>query len=218
MECPRFLDGMVNTSQRIVVLGLYNSGTSAVAGVLHHLGVYMGGPPFFGDFYEAADVAARLRLWWREPDLIESTDADQRIAWLARWLERHERDGHKRIGLKHPLLCLSAPDIESAWGSRVRYVWSRRPLDESIAGLTRRHWFADPEAMQTVLWQAVTQFIAHHDHLTVHYADLVEAPRRTIESVMASLDMSASEAQIERAAASIRPPPAPQPGAYPRLY
>src|SRR6266576_4665725 len=35
---------------RIAVLGLYRSGSTVVAGVLHHLGVDMG-PPFYGGYY-----------------------------------------------------------------------------------------------------------------------------------------------------------------------
>jgi len=53
---------------RVAVLGLYRSGSSAAAGVLHHLGVEMGAP-YFEDHFESAQLAKRLRRWWHEPDL-----------------------------------------------------------------------------------------------------------------------------------------------------
>ena len=61
---------------RIAILGLFNSGSTALAGVLHQLGVNMGGPPFFKEFYESAEIARNLRRWWSEPELVETVVPD----------------------------------------------------------------------------------------------------------------------------------------------
>lgn len=192
---------------RIVILGLYNSGSSVLAGILHNLGVYMGGPPFFRQCYEAVDVSVKLRTWWTEPDLVESVKPWLRVRYFRRWVKRKEQKGFTTIGIKHPLLCLSASDIEKAWGSEVRYIWSKRELDESIAGLIHRGWyFPDPVAMQNRLWESLMSFIAVHDHIEVPYRDLVETPDMIISKLVFDLGIPASRKQIERAAATVRRP------------
>ena len=204
---------------RIAVLGLYNSGSTALAGVLHHLGVYMGGPPFFADYYEPLDVGTELRRWWKEPDLVESTAADIRVRWLADWLALKEAAGFAAIGIKHPLLCLSAPDVEQAWGDDVCYIWSKRSLEDSIAGLKRRNWYAHPAAMQNKLCDALNRFTANHEHLEIEYSELLEKPQVTIERLVRSLQLSPDENQVAAAAASIAPAVIVGRGtSYPRFY
>jgi hypothetical protein len=68
---------------RIAVLGLYRSGSSAAAGVLHHLGVEMGAP-YWMDNYESARLARRLRRWWHEPDLHEHFPPAERVREIRR--------------------------------------------------------------------------------------------------------------------------------------
>ena len=99
----------------------------------------MGGPPFFREFYEAEDIARNLRQWWSEPELVETVSREERVRFLTEWMAQKEREGFTDIAIKHPLLCLSAPDIDMAWGPEVRYVWSKRDLNESITGLARRN-------------------------------------------------------------------------------
>ena len=203
---------------RIAVLGLFNSGSTALAGVLHHLGVHMGGPPFFQDKFEPTDVANQLRKWWNEPQLVESVSADVRVRWLADWITQKEDAGFTDIGIKHPLLCLSAPDVEQAWGNDVRYIWSKRSLEESIAALKRRNWYAHPTEMQETLWTALTPFTADHEHLAIAYSDLVANPRPTIERLVQELSLSVSPDQIDRAASTIRQPITVVSRDYPRFY
>ncbi len=191
---------------RIAVLGLFNSGSTALAGVLHRLGVNMGGPPFHMQFYEPEDLAAKLRLWWSEPELVESAGLDERVRFLTEWIERKEREGFTEIGIKHPLLCLSALDVEKAWGPGVCYIWSKRDLIDSIGGLERRHWYANPAAMQLRLWDALIDFVATRQHLRVSYTELVGNPHRTIEQLVQELGLTVSDRKIERAAMTIRRP------------
>ena len=63
---------------RIAVLGLYNSGSTVIAGMLHRLGVNMG-QPFWQtsadgaacNHYEPYDLSWHLRRWWDEPRAVE---------------------------------------------------------------------------------------------------------------------------------------------------
>ena len=141
------------------------------------------------------------------------------MRWLADWLALKEGAGFAAIGIKHPLLCLSAPDIDQAWGDEVCYIWSKRRLDDSIAGLKRRNWYAHPAAMQNKLWDALNRFTANHEHLEIEYSELVEKPHVTVERLVHSLGLSADENQCAAAAASITPAVMVGPGTgYPRFY
>ncbi len=90
---------------RIAVLGLYRSGSAAVAGILHHLGVNIG-PPFFGeshpnsihDFYESAWLSQQLRIWWNEPNISEKASQRKRVKVLQRWSQKI-KNGPVRSGL-----------------------------------------------------------------------------------------------------------------------
>ena len=82
---------------RIAVIGLYNSGSLAIAGMLHRLGVNMGQPFWCTisgkteiNHYEPYDLAWHLRTWWNEPAGIERVPAVQRIRFLERWAAAQE--------------------------------------------------------------------------------------------------------------------------------
>ena len=80
---------------RVAVLGTYRCGSTAVAGVLHHLGVELG-KPFWQDYYESASLADQLRIWWDEPALQEKTPKAERVRFLARWIEDQEQSGARQ--------------------------------------------------------------------------------------------------------------------------
>lgn len=96
----------------IAVLGLYNSGSTALAGALHRLGVDMGAP-FWRDsddrsprnYYEPWDLSCRLRSWWDEPEAREAVNQATRVAYLRDWRRRAGRCPGP-AGAKHPLLSL----------------------------------------------------------------------------------------------------------------
>lgn len=148
--------------RRFAILGLYNSGSSALAGMLHRLGANLG-PPFWGDrpgrqsnVYEAGDLAQQLRDWWAEPQLVEQVGREARTAWLGEWMRQQEERSPAPAGAKHPLLALCAREVLAAWGGETRIIWAWRPLDESVAGLVRRGWFPGREAaMQQQVWDAI---------------------------------------------------------------
>ncbi len=153
------------TSAPIAVLGLYNSGSTALA-ALHRLGVHMG-PPFWfnsddaskGNFYEPWDLACQLRYWWNEPDIRENTDRATRIACLANWLRMRQCLHKGVVGAKHPLLCLCGDDLLTAWGADTIFLRSWRPLNESIERLRARNWFSHREdQLQRRLWNALEGF------------------------------------------------------------
>jgi hypothetical protein len=144
--------------KRIAVLGLYNSGSTAVAGMLHALGVNMG-PPFWAEFYEPCDLSWHLRRWWQEPLGSESVSMSQRVNCLRKWVELQECLEDAPVGAKHPLLSLCGPDLLEAWGEETLFIWSYRSLAQSVEGLKRRRWWpGQEENLQRRIWQALHEF------------------------------------------------------------
>ena len=191
---------------RIAVLGLYRSGSSACAGVLHHLGVEMGAP-YWLDNYESARLAKRLRRWWHEPDLHEHFPPAERVRKLRDWISFLEVGGATHVGAKHPLLSLCGDDLVEAWGPTVRFIWTWRPLDESIASIRRTGWWPEPkgEKLQRRLWDDVSRFFSRREHLRVDFADMLADPAREIRRIADYVDLTPDDGRFAAALASIRP-------------
>lgn len=194
----------LRTGQAVVaVLGTYSSGSSAVAGVLHHLGVVMG-KQLFSNHFEAAWMAEQLRRWWSEPDLEEKATSTARIAIFRQWLHDMQRDSGTAVGLKHPLLALCCDDLVEAWGRETKFIWSHRALGESIVSLERRAWWPGKEqAIQSRLYSAAETFFSNRPHLTIDFSDLKTHPTREIDRIIAHLQLSPTDAQRQTAVASI---------------
>lgn len=188
---------------RIAVIGLYNSGSTAIAGTLHRLGVNMGAP-YHGNFFESLEIKQKLVEWWDEPRMQKFAPKKQRVAYLRQWIKRQEAQGYANVGVKHPLLCLSAPDLEAAWGKRVKYIWAHRSLNDSISGLEKRCWFSHPKPLQEYLWHSATEFFAEHEHLRVDFDELVAGPGPNIARLIDYLELEPDKAQVAAAVKGIR--------------
>jgi hypothetical protein len=149
-------------------------------------------------------VSAQLRVWWDEPRLIESVRRAERVRILRDWIESLERNA-AWVGARHPLLCLCGPDLVEAWGEKVQFIWSYRPLENSIRSLGRRGWWPDAGSIQRRLWHAVTEFLADRQHLRVEFADLMADPARQVRRVADFLGLEPSTEQVAAAVASVRP-------------
>jgi tetratricopeptide (TPR) repeat protein len=192
----------------IVVVGTYRSGSSAVAGILHYLGVDMGAP-FWGEHFESAELAAALRRWWNEPQLIASLSAARRQSQLKTWLASRQRTAD-RIGVKHPLLSLCGEDLLQAWGSEVRFVWCQRPLAAAIDSLVATGWWADAQRIQQRLHAANVDFFEQQPHCVVRFEDTLRITRATIDRLISELGLEPSLSQIEQAVEWIKQWPARQ--------
>ena len=189
---------------RIAVLGVYRSGSTAVAGALHHLGVDMG-PPFFEGFYESAWLSEQLRRWWDEPRLREKVGQAKRVRVLARWIQEREQGGARWVGMKHPLLSLCGDDLVQAWGPETRFIRCCRPLEDSIDSLKRLGRKVDGAFLQGKLMAALDRFFAGREYLAIEFADLMANPRREVERLIEYLQIAASPEQVEAAIRFIEP-------------
>ena len=82
-----------SANNRVAVLGTYRSGTSAVAGGLHFLGVDMG-QPYYGDHFESIDLCQALQRWWCEPKFVRSMSSESQVLYLRSWIESKS---HRRL-------------------------------------------------------------------------------------------------------------------------
>jgi len=212
-ECRGRTDAAMRSARRIAVLGLYNSGSTAVAGLLHRIGVNMG-PPFWahsedgvkGNFYEPYDLASRLRKWWSEPRAVARVPSGERIRYLRSWVARQSRIRRAPVGAKHPLLSLCADDLVDAWGPETRFVWSWRPLEQSIAGLQRRGWFEEAHVapLQQKLWTVLNEFDARRGNLVMlDWARVRSDPEWAVRELASLAGVVLSDAQLRTAAGFI---------------
>lgn len=195
---------------RVAVVGLYNSGSSAVAGMLHRLGVFMG-PPFWNNsreldpenHYESHDLAWHLRQWWQEPKLIESMPPVRRRAYLKKWVELQETLATGPVGAKHPLLAMCLDDLSVAWGDSLHIVRIGRPLPDSLAGLVRRRWFPGFEQnLQLSILSRMETHLAKSSAplLSLEWGELCNDPVGHAERLCNFLGIERNRKELESAA------------------
>ena len=189
---------------RIAVLGVYRSGSTAVAGALHHLGVDLG-PPFFEGFYESAWLSEQLRRWWDEPRLREKVGQAKRVRVLAQWIQEREQGGARWVGMKHPLLSLCGDDLVQAWGPETRFIRCCRPLEDSINSLRRLGRKVDGAFLQGTLMAALDRFLAGREHLAIQFAELMANPRGQVQRLMEYLQITTDAERIQSAIHFIEP-------------
>jgi hypothetical protein len=197
----------MNALPRIAVLGLYNSGSTALAGALHRLGVHMGAPFWYHsddnssrNFYEPWDLSCQLRYWWREPAIWEMTERAIRVDCLANWVRLRQSFHQSAVGAKHPLLSLCGEDLVTAWGADTIFLRAWRPLDESIERLKERKWFANQEEpLQRRLWEELERFCTRQPHLRVEYHRLRTYPAAALREIAAYAHLEPTESQMAAA-------------------
>lgn len=187
---------------RAAILGLYNSGSSVISEIAERLGADIG-RPLWGPFFESYKLKQKLVSWWNEPALVESIPRADRIAYLKLWANYHEASS-KVVCAKHPLLCLSAQDLEIAWGHDYKAIRAFRPLETSIERLQARGWFAEPERMQKTLFRACEEYFDRKEHLVIEYEDLLANPQENTLRIAEYLCLDTSDERIAKAAAAVR--------------
>jgi hypothetical protein len=198
----------------IVVLGPFCGGTSAIAGVLHHLGVFMGSELYRLDYREAPDTWEDLRLAelcrraFSEPGGQFQMDAASFEVELRHWADEHRRAARlarRRPGAKHPSLCLAVDFIRNAWGPVVPVVVDR-PAADVVASLERSGWWEDQQQRVTTtarLIEARDLALDGTAAVRVEFEALRVAPAATIRRLAQQLRLEVTRAQMHAAAASV---------------
>lgn len=205
----------------VAVIGLHRSGSSCTAGVLHHLGVHLGGR-LIG--HEAAGGFEDLGLTL----LCESAYPFPAISLhvprstLARGLRKHvQRTQYAAArrgtiaGGKFPHLCAMLNQLATICGRGLKIIHINRPLEESIASLQSRERGSQDEIsadrlarlaeVQRWLWEQKTRELPRLDHITIKYDDLLSNPRREVDRVIRYLPIRPTEGQVMEAIGHVRP-------------
>ena len=199
----------------IVVLGPWCGGTSAVAKVLHHLGVLMGtrfdvGVRELDDTWEDSDLSLLCRRAFSEPDGQLLMDAHTLRVKLRDWAVNHRRaarNAERRPGVKHPALCVAVDHIREAWGPLVPVVVDR-PAANVVASLNRLGWWTDEKerAESTAhLIAARDLALAGVETVRVDFEELRCTPAIVIRRLAGELGLEITDAQFEAAVSSVVP-------------
>src|ERR1700761_3194186 len=211
------LEGVMASAEPIiVVLGPWGGGTSAVAGVLHHLGVFMGanfvwayrGPH---ETWEDSHLSQLCVRAFTEPGAQLQMDPQSLVANLRSWADSHRRAARtagRRPGVKHPLLCVAMDFMREACGPLVPVVVDR-PVPNVIASLNSLGWWQDEQERA----ESTAHLIAARDHalagapvVRVDFEELRAAPAVVIRRLADELGLEVTEAQLKAAADSVMKP------------
>jgi len=207
---------MVVVEPIIVVLGPFGGGTSAVAGVLRHLGVFMGTGFDWAyraphETWEDSHLSRLCRRAIREPYGQLQIDPGSLQEKLRIWADDHRRAARiagQRPGAKNPLLCFAVDFIRDAWGPVVPVVVDR-PFEKVVASLNRLGWWKDEqERAEATAHLIATLKLALGDTATVRvdFEALRAAPADVIRRLADDLGLKVTDAQVEAAVESILQP------------
>lgn len=171
----------------IVVLGIHRGGTSAVAGVLHHLGIHMGDdllPPskhnpkgYFED-QEFVDIHNLILGDWRDPQV---NFEPYREAYTTMIRERERQ--HELWGIKDPRMCFVFPYFAEI-AHDVHVISVGRDPDDCAESLFARGGHTLEEATKISShylgqkWLTVSRF--HGPVLKVRYDHLIDCPESIV--------------------------------------
>lgn len=203
----------------VAVIGLHRSGSSALAGVLHKLGVHLGNQlggyePSGG--FEAVTLAHLCEHAYPFPSTTLAIPREQLLRDLRSFIaeKRLEAQWKNTIaGGKYPHLCAMGDELREICGDALRVIHINRPLDESIASLKKRSAAAKDwlrigderaEAVQRWLWERKAAFLDTVDHLTIEFDDLLTEPAAQVDRVIEYLALKATDDQRAAAIAHVR--------------
>ncbi len=200
----------------ILVLGPFGGGTSAVAKVLHHLGVFMGNhfdwtyrTPH--DTWEDSYLSLLCRRAFSEPGGQLQMDAVALQKQLRTWADNHRRAAREaggRPGAKHPLLCVAMDFIRRSCGPVVA-VAVDRPFDNVLTSLNRLGWWADEQARSDSIYRlTMARDNGIHDipSVRVDFEALRAAPELVVRRLADDLGLQVTEAQLQSAVDSVMSP------------
>lgn len=182
----------------IAVLGIHSSGSSCLAGMLYHLGLFLGNNlvGYYGNNpsgncgFEAAGLANICEK--AVPFANTEYGMDKGYVWqmLKGFLNQKRREAFdlKTIAAgKYPQLCQLGQQLINICGENLYVVTSDRPIEDSISSLTRRCLRNHPDQIRKHQeWleegkEWVVSQLPPEKVLRVNYYDLLEDPDSVID-------------------------------------
>jgi len=209
----------------VAIVGLHNSGSSALAQALWHCGLWFGSPADLTGYW-GKHSPARGGEHRQLAALLEKTIPFRAVhhAKPSRWLWRNLRqfiaarqvEAQARNTLpviKYPQLCQAGQQLQSICGRGLRVILCDRPIHESIDSIVRRT--AASPALAAAVAAHQRWLAAGRDALAakipdqvyrVRYAELLADPATQLTAILDWLGLQCTPAQLATAVAAIHPP------------
>ncbi len=200
------------TPAQIIVLGMHRSGTSAMTGALHRMGVFVGdeealtgknweNPLGFFERRDARAICDRLLHgsdadWWKvanfDPERIPHSVLPGQLAQMKTMMDALEdgaRESAKNGGalawaIKEPRLCLLFPVFRRAFINPIPIYVVRHPLETALS-LRHRNGFALNAGL--ALWEAYNVAVLRNlgglNPVRTPYEDLILQPQETLSQI-----------------------------------
>ena len=215
----------VDSQPFLAILGLHSSGSSALAGVLYHLGIHMGNKlvGYYGQDpegkscgYEAEGLARICEAALPFPSVEYGWKRGKIWSELRTWINQKRREAANQqtlAGGKYPQLSACGDQLRNICGDLLRVIVSDRPLEESVESMVRRTGKPreQVQAHQEKLLRSRQKLVSElkpEQVLTIHYANLLEDPHQEISRICEFLKPDGWEpldGRIEKAASTIHP-------------
>lgn len=205
----------------VIVLGMHRSGTSMIAGVLHCLGIFMGGRLLgrseynpFGHFEDIRFIELNDRIlaaaggdWLHVPaadEILMQADAFQ--AEIQRLLAT-DRAGS--WGWKDPRTCLTL-DLFFPYIENPNFIVCHRDADEIAASLHKRDGLPLDRglALKAVYDRRMEEFFARHPglpRLDLDYRETLNNPQASVQEIVEFLSLETDADAYRKSLAMIAP-------------
>lgn len=178
-----------------IVLGCFRSGSSAVAGVLHHLGIPMG--EHFDKpnrrnpkgYFEDKEFKP---LHWR---MVEGEDCSEEYEKLVRKRERF----YPKWGLKDPRLCLTFPKLQKTLRCDSRVIMCVRPKEQMVESLATALGIpSEIKSFAPIVEEYSNSMLKHLQNYTnpvmsMDFDRMFWHPERTVELIAGFVDMPVNQ-------------------------
>lgn len=209
----------------VIVIGMHRSGTSMIAGILYHLGVFMGENLMVGDmpqqphgYYEDREIISlneRLLTackgsWDYPPPSISLPDDHELIEEMERLIESRERVGKGKFwGWKDPRTVLTLPLYLPRLTGDVKIICMKRNRDQVIESLHKREknrtreW---AEEIHDIYMRHIQANLRGLDVLYLDYSTVIRPLKITpVVKIISFLGLVPNHDQIKRAIDHIQP-------------
>ena len=197
----------------IAIVGPHRSGTSAVAGVVHALGAYMGDnllPPSKtnprGYFEEASIVDLHNEMLggnWFRPNMATTYELMDRYETILATFMAHDF-----WAIKDPRLCYCLPALLRVCGNDLKVITVHRDPWNSAKSLTSRDRISYEDALDITLAHAhlMLDHTTGIETLRIKYLDLITDPRRNVLDIIKFVGLTGVDSErVFNATQSIDP-------------
>jgi len=215
----QFKDSRMSKKPFVVLIGTQSSGSSAIAGVAYHIGVWLG-DDLGGRYGHNPDNRCGFEdrtfsrwIRWHVPCLSGRLWQPPTLeAQLRQWIKALTREAWDRgqiPGGKYPHFSVLGNMFTQILGDRLRVIDCHRPLADSIASL-QRLWpqEANVATIQKRLWDGKKRFLAAvpaEQRLRVKYYDLLKNPLAETQRIATWLGLTPTPEQLDRAVQIVHP-------------